>query len=624
MPREVPRLAAALLLALLAEGLAVLAPETLAWRGAGLLLAALAIGLSGFEVYGQGLVALRHGRLNIQALMTVAVTGAVLIGQWPEAAMVMALYALAEAIEGRAVGRARSAIQGLLDLAPAQAEVRQPDGRWATQPVAGLAAGAWLRVKPGERVPVDGVVREGHTSINQAPVTGESLPVDKAVGDAVFAGTLNLEGLVEVEASAAATDSTLARIVHAVEQAQASRAPIQNQVDRLAVVYTPAVFGLALAVALLGPWWMGWTWLQAVYQALVLLVIACPCALVISTPVAIVSGLTAAARRGILVKGGAYLVQARRLKVLALDKTGTLTEGRPRLVAWEALGEAAAADGVAACAAALAGASDHPVARAIATGLPQSLRVAEGLQAVPGQGLTATVDGQALMLGNRRMLEARGLATPELWARLQAHEARGHTVSLLATPERVLGLFVVADTLKPGACQAVAELQALGLRPVLLSGDNPATVQAVAKAAGISQAQGQLLPEDKRAAIQALQQQQGPTAMAGDGINDAPALAQSDLGLAMGAAGTDTAIEAADVVVMNDELGRIAELVRLSRATHAVLWQNIVLALGLKAAFLGLALAGQATMWMAVFADMGASLLVVFNGLRLLRGGVGP
>ena len=618
---EVPRLAVALALAIVAEASSHFVPEGSPWRLAGLAVAAIAIWLAGFDVYKKGLAALRRGRLNINALMTVAVTGAFVIGQWPEAAMVMALYAIAEAIEARAVDRARNAIKGLLAMAPEEASVRQPDGSWATRPVGEVEVGASLRVKPGERIPMDGVIRKGQTSVDQAPVTGESIPVDKAPGDPVFAGTINQSGTFEYEVSAPASDSTLARIIHAVEEAQATRAPTQGFVDRFAAVYTPTVFAIALAVALLGPWLAGWTVLQAVYKALVMLVIACPCALVISTPVTIVSGLAAAARRGVLIKGGIYLEEARKLKAVALDKTGTVTEGRPRLVDWSVTDpgiDAALAEHIAV---ALAGHSDHPVSRAIAAALAPDSVAAQDFVALAGRGVQAEVGGVTYVLGNHRLIEERGQCSAALEALLERHERAGRTVTLLATPDRVIALFAVADTIKPSSREAIASLQALGITPVMLSGDNQATASAVADEAGIAQARGNLLPEDKLAAIKALREELGPVAMAGDGINDAPALAQADIGVAMGAAGTDTAMEAADIVVMNDDLRRIAETVRLSRATHAVLWQNIVLALGIKAVFLVLALYGNASMWMAVFADMGASLIVVLNGLRLLRHG---
>lgn len=536
--------------------------------------------------------------------------------------MVMALYAIAEAIEARAIDRARNAIKGLLAMAPEDAAVRQPDGSWARVQVADVAPGATVRVRPGERVPMDGVVSAGSSSIDQAPVTGESIPVDKTAGDPVFAGTINAMGTFEFTVTAAASESTLTRIIHAVEAAQGSRAPTQGFVDRFAAVYTPAVFCIALAVAVLGPWLLDWTWLQAIYKALVLLVIACPCALVISTPVTIVSGLAAAARRGVLIKGGVHLEGARKLRAIALDKTGTITEGKPRLVASEVVDASADPVLVETITAALAGHSDHPVSRAIAMGLRTSTAPVTDFAALPGRGVTASIDGVTYLLGNHRLVEERGQCSPALETRLQAHERAGRTVTLLIAPSGVLALYAVADTLKPTSREAIAALKALGITPVMLTGDNQATATAVAREAGIDEALGNLLPEAKLDAIRSLQARHGATAMTGDGINDAPALAQSDIGVAMGAAGTDIAMEAADVVVMNDDLRRIAETVQLSRATHAVLWQNISLALGIKFAFLLLAVFGNASMWMAVFADMGASLLVVVNGLRLLnRGG---
>jgi len=531
----------------------------------------------------------------------------------------MALYAIAELIEARAVDRARNAIKSLLDLTPDTADVRQPDGTWVPVPAAEVALDAIVRVKPGARIPLDGTVTSGTSAVNQAPVTGESLPVDKGVGDAVFAGTINDTGTLEVRVTAAASNTTLARIIHAVEQAQGARAPTQQFVDKFAAVYTPLVFALAVAVAVLTPWLMDVSWTQALYKALVMLVIACPCALVLATPVTVVSGLAAAARRGILIKGGVYLEGACKLKAVALDKTGTITQGKPRLVASEVLPSPIPETRVLRWAGDLAGHSDHPVSRAIARELDQGNGQLEGFTALPGRGSQARIEGQTLILGNHRLIEDRGLCSPEIEARLAVHEALGRTVTMLATDTQVLAIFAVADTIKESSRQALAELHALGVVSVMLTGDNTATAQTIARQAGIDDARGNLLPEDKLSAIEDLQKRYGSTAMTGDGINDAPALARADIGIAMGAAGTDTAMEAADVVIMNDDLRRIPEVIRLSRRTRAVLWQNIVLALGIKAVFLVLAVSGSATMWMAVFADMGASLLVVFNGLRLLR-----
>ena len=629
------RLVAALVLAVAAESISFMGFEGKGFMAAEMVLALGAIGLAGLDTYKKGFAALVRGRLNINALMAVAVTGAFVIGQWPEAAMVMALYAIAELIEARAVDRARNAIQGLLALAPEQAEVKQPDGSWQAVMANAVALDAVARIRPGERVPLDGVVTAGTSAIDQAPVTGESIPVDKTVGDPVFAGTINQTGALEFRVTAVAANTTLARIIHAVEEAQGSRAPTQRFVDRFAAVYTPTVFVLALAVAVFTPLFMDWTWLQALYKALVLLVIACPCALVISTPVTVVSALASAARRGILIKGGTYLEEARKLKAIALDKTGTITEGKPKLVASSLRDASADAAVVFATAASIAGRSDHPVSKAIAEGLkgPREAALENSLEealeealeqvgdftALPGRGVQATVAGQAYVLGNHRLIEERGLCSPELEAELKSHEEAGRTVTLLASDKAVLALFAVADTIKESSQAAVAELRALGVVPVMLTGDNAATAKSIGAHAGIEDVRGNLLPEEKLAAIKALQQRYGAVAMTGDGINDAPALAQADIGFAMGGAGTDTAMEAADVVIMNDDLRRIPETIRLSRRAHAVLWQNISLALGIKAVFFVLAVFGSASMWMALFADMGASLLVVANGLRLMR-----
>jgi Cd2+/Zn2+-exporting ATPase len=622
-----PRLIAALVLATAAELVALIFDESQVVQWLEMALAAGAIALSGLGVYKKGLASLLRGQLTINTLMSVAATGAFLIGQWPEAGMVMALYAIAELIEARSVDRARNAISSLMALAPDQAQVQQPDGSWAVRPVDQVEVGQQIRVRPGERLPLDGVVLRGSSAVNQAPVTGESIPVDKVAGDSVFAGTINETGELELRVTAGVSDTTLARIIHAVEQAQGKRAPTQRFVDRFAAIYTPAVFAAAVAVAVLSPWLLGWTWLDALYKALVLLVVGCPCALVISTPVTVVSALAAGARRGILIKGGTYLEQARNLRAVALDKTGTVTQGEPKLVHWSSLQDLEHDQAQektpdhARLAAALAQRSDHPVSRAIAQGLgPQPAAQVDDFEALAGRGVQGRVDGQRLALANHRLVQERGLGDAALERALDEHQRQGRTVTLLLNDQRVLAVFAVADTIRSHAKEAVADLKALGMKVVMLTGDNAATAQAIAAEAGIDDARGQLLPEDKLTAVQELQCAHGAVAMVGDGINDAPALAQADIGVAMGGAGTDTAMEAADVVVMNDDLRRLGDTIRLSRRTHAVLWQNISVALAIKAVFFVLTLAGITTMWMAVFADMGASLLVVGNGLRLLKG----
>ncbi|WP_459620295.1 heavy metal translocating P-type ATPase [Burkholderia sp. 3C] len=610
---------------LVAAGVAALASEAVTWAGLpgwlAALLAVASVAVCGLTTYRKGWIAIRNGNLNINALMSIAVTGAMLIGQWPEAAMVMVLFTIAELIEAKSLDRARNAISGLMRLAPDTATVRQPDGSWAPVAAATVALGAIVRVRPGERIGLDGELVDGRSTVNQAPITGESLPVEKAPGDAVFAGTINEAGSFDYRVSAVASNTTLARIIHAVEEAQGAKAPTQRFVDRFARVYTPIVFAIALAVAVIPPLLAGGAWHDWLYRALVLLVIACPCALVISTPVTIVSGLAAAARRGILVKGGVYLEEGRKLGWLALDKTGTITHGKPARTDMEVLADDLAPARLAFLAASLANRSDHPVSQAIARASADAAPFAEvdGFEALPGRGVRGAIDGVSYWLGNQRLATELGRASAALDARVAALESQGKTVVMLIDAARVLGLFAVADTVKDSSREAIAQLHALGIRTAMLTGDNAYTAAAIAREVGIDDARGNQLPEDKLAAVVELARQGRAVGMVGDGINDAPALARADIGFAMGAMGTDTAIETADVALMDDDLRKIPEFVRLSRATHRVLVQNIGFALAVKAVFFGLTIAGLGTMWMAVFADAGASLIVVGNGLRLLR-----
>lgn len=605
-------------------GIAALASEAANWSGApdwmAAALAIIAVLPCGLTTYRKGWVAIRHRNLNINALMSIAVTGALLLGQWPEAAMVMVLFTLAELIEAKSLDRARNAIEGLLTLTPEKATVQQADGSWREVDSATVTVGRLVRVKPGERIGLDGEIVNGRSTVNQAPITGESLPVDKAEGDAVFAGTINQSGSFDYRVTATAGNTTLARIIHAVEQAQGSKAPTQRFVDQFARVYTPTVFAIALTVAMLPPWLLGGSWHDWIYKALVLLVIACPCALVISTPVTIVSGLAAAARHGILIKGGSYLEQGRLLKWLALDKTGTITHGQPQQTDFELLVDVTA-EHCRRLAASLAGRSDHPVSQAIARAVDGEVGVhdpVEAFEALPGRGVRGVIGGKTYLLGNHRLVHELERCSPSIEARLDELERQGKSVVMLIDEHRVLALFAVADTVKHSSRDAIAELHELGVKTVMLTGDNPHTAEAIAKTVGIDQARGNQMPEDKRKAVESFEKE-GPVGMVGDGINDAPALARAHIGFAMGAMGTDTAIETADVALMDDDLRKIPTFIRLSQATRAVLLQNITLALGIKGVFLALTLGGLGTMWMAVFADVGASLLVVGNGLRLLR-----
>jgi len=581
-------------------------------------LAVAAIVLAGLGIYASGWRSLLKLKLGIDALMAVAVTGAFLLGQWPEAAMVMALYALAERIEEAAEARARNAVGSLLALRPERAEVLGMDGNWTELSLADIDVGATVRIRPGARVPFDGDVSSGNGAVDESSVTGESLPVDKAPGDRLFAGTLNRNAALEFKVTAADGNTTLDRTIRTVQEAQSARAPSQRLVDRFSAIYTPAVFAVAVVVAVGAPLLLDWAWRDAIYRALVLLVIACPCALVLSTPVTVVSALAAAARRGILIKGGIWLEQARTLRLVAFDKTGTLTEGRPVLVS-QAVLQGNDGQTTLASALALAARSDHPVSQALAGGLEGNAASVDDFQALAGRGVSGRIGGHEWLLGNRRLMQERGLWTDAVEKAVAADEAAGRSVTLLADSQAVRAVFAVADRLRPSAREAIAELAGLGVATAMLTGDHAAAAHAMAKEAGIDEVRAGLLPEDKLAAIRELQQTHGVVAMAGDGINDAPALASADLGFAIGAAGTDVAVETAGIVILQDDLRRVAEVVRLSRRTRAVLLQNFAIALGLKLIFLGLAIAGVASMWMAVFADVGASLLVIANGLRMGR-----
>ena len=590
------------------------------WIVIALVIASIASG--GLTTYKKGWIALKNSNLNINALMSIAVTGAMAIGSWPEAAMVMFLFTLAEVIEAKSLDRARNAIRGLLDLTPETATVQQADGSWVLTDVKAIALGALVRVRPGERIALDGILISGNSAVNQAPITGESLPVDKIVGDEVFAGTINQTGSFEYKVTAEATHSTLARIIHAVEAAQGSRAPTQRFVDQFAKIYTPAVFLLAVLVAVLPPLLMAQSWQEWIYKALVMLVIACPCALVISTPVTIVSGLAAAARKGILIKGGAFLEAGRSMKVLAVDKTGTLTYGKPAQTDFFAL--SSNDKHIHEIAISLAARSDHPVSLAIAHANQEQkndLKTVDSFEAILGRGVKGVIEGNLYYLGNHRLIEELGLCSDDIENHLLPLEQQGKTAVLLTNQTEVLAIIAVADTVRETSKQAIDELHQLGVTTIMLTGDNQHTAKAIGKQVGVDEIMGNLLPEDKLKIIDSRLKKDPnvKVGMVGDGINDAPALARASIGFAMGAAGTDTAIETADVALMDDDLRKIATFIRLSKSTALILTQNIVLALGIKAIFLVLTFTGQATMWMAVFADMGASLLVVANGLRLLR-----
>ena len=572
--------------------------------------------------------ALRRGQLEMNVLMAVAVTGAWLIGEGAEGAAVVFLFALAELLESWSVGRARRAIKSLLALTPETAWRKSINGEAVEVPVGDVQVGDVIQVRSGQRVPLDGEVSSGQSAINQAPITGESVPVEKVPGDQVFAGTINGEGSIEVRVSKVAGDSTLARIIKLVEVAEMQKAPTQRFVDRFARYYTPCVFVLAVLVALVPPLLFGGNWSQWGYRALVLLVIACPCALVIATPVSIVSGLTALARRGVLIKGGAFLEAVGKLRALAVDKTGTITQGRPQVVTiipWGGQTE----EEVLAIAAAIDTHSTHPLAEAVTAAAKErgiSIVAAEEYRSRTGRGAEAVINGHPHFIGNHRMAHELGVCSPEIEARLAEIESRGQSLAVLGhTPHdgcsgTVLGILAIADTMRPEVPEALRLLHEAGLeKVVMLSGDNQRTATAIAQQAGIDEARGDLLPEQKVEAIRELVSKYTHVGMIGDGVNDAPALAIASVGIAMGAVGSDTAIETADMALMHDDLRKLSDAIRVSRRTVRIIQFNVGFALAVKAIFLFLAFTGHTSLWLAILADTGATLLVIANALRLLR-----
>jgi Cd2+/Zn2+-exporting ATPase len=584
----------------------------------------LAIGSGGVYSIRRAMHAARSLALDINVLMLVAVAGAMVLGEWSEGACVVFLFALAQLLEARAMERARGAIRALMDLTPAEALVRDAvSGAFRRVPVDGIAVGDIVVVKPGEKIPLDGRVAAGWSHVNQAPVTGESLPAEKRIDDEVFAGTINGRGALDVRVTRLRGDSTLARIIDMVERAQAQRAPSQTFVERFARIYTPAVLVLALAIGLLPPALLGASWSAWIYRALVLLVISCPCALVISTPVSVVSALAAAARKGVLIKGGAHLERLAAVRCVAFDKTGTLTKGDLR-VAGVASFNGAGPERILQLAASLELRSEHPIGTAIVAHARERnipLSPVDDFQSLPGLGAEALVEGRRVVIGNHRLFEARGACPPEVHARIEAATlaGAGQTMVIVGS-EGPIGIIGVADRPRESARDAVRMLRAHGVAHVaLLTGDHEAAARALGAAVGVDDVRAGLLPAEKVRAVEELRRRYGTVAMVGDGINDAPALAAADVGIAMGVAGSDAALETADVALMADELLKIPYALRLSRATVRNVRANIAFSIVLKGAFMVMAIMGVATLWMAVLADMGASLIVIANALRLLR-----
>ena len=616
----------------------------------------IAILLTGKETLRKGFIALKNFTLNINFLMVIAIAGAFIIGEWPEAAMVTTLFALAELIERYSLDKARHAIDALTSMAPATALVKTSSGEWQEIAADKVKIDDIVRVKPGERIALDGILISGQSSINQAAVTGESLPVTKQAGDVVYAGTLNERGSFEFQVSAAADATLLAKIIHTVESAQAIKAPTQRFVDNFSRIYTPLMVIIALLIATIPPLFFAASLHEWIVKALVVLIIACPCALVISTPVTVVSALAAAAKNGLLIKGGSYLEMGHKLKAIAFDKTGTLTQGKPVVTDVINLDDSQQTLWIAAS---LNTNSEHPIAGAILSKAqailnpihhPRSLiysslttsrlchksptsisnqfeygadintlAVVEQFEAVVGKGVYGIINQVEYWVGNHSLVHDRSVCSAEIEQALAELEQAGKTTVVVMTKTQVIGIIAVADSLRASSKQAIAELKSLGIATMLLTGDNVITANSIGKSLGIDEVHANLLPEDKMTLVTGFAKRYGKVGMIGDGINDAPALACADIGFTLGGGGTDIALETADVVLMDNQLTKLAEFIKLSKKTMQILIQNISLAIGIKLIFFVLALLGIANLWMAVFADMGTSMLVIFNGLRILR-----
>jgi Zn2+/Cd2+-exporting ATPase len=582
---------------------------------------ALAMLIGGYSTAIKGLRNLVKLNFDMDTLMTIAVAGAVAIGEWGEGAVVAVLFGVSETLEAYTMDRARQSLRSLMEIAPRVARVLR-FGKEEEIPVEDVRVGDTLVVRPGEKIAMDGVISGGRSAINQAAITGESIPVDKAPGAEVFAGTLNGEGALEVRVSRLVEDSTVAKMIHLVEEAQAQRAPSQTFVERFARYYTPAVMALSALIVVVPPLFFGQEWAPWVYRGLSLLVVACPCALVVSTPVSIVSAIANAARNGVLIKGGAHLERAGSLKAIAFDKTGTLTRGQPEVTDVAPMAQDRSVSDLLCLAAAVEERSEHPLARAIIRKAACDHRHdSADFQALVGRGARAQVNGQAVYVGSPALFgQDLGLDLGEAGALAQQWQSEGKTVMLVGTEQAVLGAVAVADTPRESSAGAVAGLREAGVtRTVMLTGDNALTARAIGQRIGVDEVRADLLPQDKVQAVRDLEARHGAIGMVGDGVNDAPALAAATVGIAMGGAGTDVALETADIALMADDLSKLPFTIALSRATLRVIKQNIGLALGLKLLAVLAVFPGWLTLWLAILADMGATILVTLNGMRLLR-----
>ena len=597
-------------------------------RGEGDMLAiatfVIAIVVGGIEIFKTGFKNLLHFEFDMKTLMTIAIIGAAIIGEWEEAAVVVFLFAVSEALEAYSMDKARQSIRQLMDIAPPTALIKRAHGEHFHEmelPTEQIEIGDILLVKPGQKIAMDGIVLSGLSAVNQAAITGESIPVNKAAGDEVFAGTLNEEGALEVRVTKRVEDTTIAKIIHLVEEAQAEKAPSQQFVDRFAKYYTPAIMIVALLVAVIPPLFMG-DWQHWIYQGLAVLVVGCPCALVVSTPVAIVTAIGNAARQGVLIKGGIHLEQLGHIEAVAFDKTGTLTKGKPEvtdIITHNNMTE----ETVLQLVAAVEKQSQHPLAKAILTTLHEkglSELVPTDFQSVTGKGAYATVEGQKVSVGSLKWIATLTVVDEVTKERANQLQAQGKTVVAAVSDNKLIGIIGIADQVRQESKQVLQKLRTLKVKhTVMLTGDAKPTAQAIATSLGVSDVRAGLLPAEKLTAIKELRTKYGAVAMVGDGVNDAPALASANVGIAMGGAGTDAALETADIALMGDDLTKLPYTISLSRKTLRIIKENIIFALALKLIALLLVIPGWLTLWIAIFADMGATLLVVFNSLRLIR-----
>ncbi|MER2127859.1 heavy metal translocating P-type ATPase [Solibacillus sp.] len=583
---------------------------------------ALSIVIGGVSLFMKGLKNLSRFTFDMNTLMTIAIIGAALIGEWSEGAMVVILFAISEALERYSMDKARQSIESLMDIAPKEALIRRGTDEMIVH-VDEIQVGDIMIVKPGQKLAMDGIVIKGTSALNQAAITGESVPVMKSKDDEVFAGTLNEEGLLEVSVTKRVDDTTLAKIIHLVEEAQAERAPSQAFVDKFAKYYTPAIVGLA-AVIMVAPSLFGGDWSHWIYQGLAILVVGCPCALVVSTPVAVVTAIGNAAKNGVLIKGGVYLEETGQLKAIAFDKTGTLTKGIPAVTDVVTYGRSE--NEVLAITAAIENGSQHPLASAIlkkaeAHGLNFKDVVVDEFQSITGKGVKANVNQILYYVGSPNLFEEtlqNGIEA-SIKETLSELQLQGKTVMLLGTEKEILSLIAVADEVRDSSKEVIRRLNQMGIETVMLTGDNERTAAAIGKQVGVSTIKADLLPEDKLKFIKKLRGNYQSVAMVGDGVNDAPALAAASVGVAMGGAGTDTALETADIALMSDDLNQLPYTIQLSKKALAIIKQNITFSLAIKLVALLLVVPGWLTLWIAIFADMGATLLVTLNSLRLLK-----